>query len=89
METIDTETYATMTTCDATAGVVHAEYDNANCDETPVKKFEFDWGACVKSPDGKNYMQVTGAAAMKAAAVALVAFAGSQFWDFFSRSRCN
>lgn len=76
---VDDSTYATMTTCDAKAGVKHEEWDDASCEGTSAKKFEYEWGSCVKAPDGENYIKITGAAALQAAAVALVAFAGSQF----------
>lgn len=78
-ESIDAKTFATITTCDAKDGIVHKEYDEANCDGTPVTTFKAQWGACVQAPDAKNFIKVTGAAALQAAAVAVVAFAGSQF----------
>lgn len=76
---IDKHTFATMTTCDATAGIVHKEYDTEKCEGTPEVEFKAQWGACVQAPDGENFIKVTGAAALQAAAIAVVAFAGSQF----------
>jgi len=78
-ETIDQHTYATITTCDAKDGIEHKEYDEASCEGTPVVTFKAQWGACVQAPDAKSFIKVTGAAALQAAAVAVVAFAGSQF----------
>ena len=75
---VDAKTFAHITTCDASAGLVHKTYDGSKCEGTPEKSFTATWGACTKAPDG-SYVKITGAAALKAAAVALVAFAGSQF----------
>jgi len=77
--TIDDHTFATITTCDAKEGIIHKEFDEDNCDGTPLTTFKAQWGACVQAPDAKNFIKVTGAAALQAAAVAVVAFAGSQF----------
>lgn len=78
-ETIDAHTFATITTCDATEGIVHKTYDAASCEGKPETEFKAQWGACVQAPDAKSFIKVTGAAALQAAAVAVVAFAGSQF----------
>lgn len=78
-DTIDQHTFATITTCDAKDGIVHKEFDEASCDGKPEVEFKAQWGACVQAPDAKSFIKVTGAAALQAAAVAVVAFAGSQF----------
>lgn len=77
-DVVDAKTFASITTCDQSAGLVHKTYDGAKCEGTPEKTFTASWGACTKAPDG-TYVKITGAAALQAAAVALVAFAGSQF----------
>jgi len=75
---VDAHTFATFTTCDAKAGVVIKTYDDADCTaKEPESEFVSKWNGCVKW--GDEYVKVTGAAALKAAAVAVVAFAGSQF----------
>tara|TARA_B100000513_G_scaffold162813_1_gene79457 strand:+ start:41 stop:247 length:207 start_codon:yes stop_codon:yes gene_type:complete len=68
-----------MVTCDAKDGWSYKEYDGLKCEGDLVKDFSAGWGKCVKSPSGKDYVKITGAVALKAAAAALVAFAGSQF----------
>lgn len=78
-DTIDDHTFATITTCDAKEGIIHKEYDADSCEGEPLTTFKAQWGACVQAPDAKNFIKVTGAAALQAAAVAVVAFAGSQF----------
>merc|ERR1712196_120709 len=75
---VDDHTFATLTVCDATKGIIHKEYDGQTCESEPEYTFEATWGACVKAPDG-SYVKITGASDLKAAAIALVAFAGSQF----------
>ena len=77
-DAVDKANFATKTTCDD-KGIVHEEWDDPACTGKAGKKFDYEWGACLQSPDGKNYIAITGAAALQAAAVALVAFAGSQF----------
>jgi len=74
---VDAHTFATLTTCDATAGVVVHTYDDADCTKDPESTFKSKWNGCEKW--GDEWVKVTGAAALKAAAVAVVAFAGSQF----------
>ena len=64
-------------TCDATGGVVFKQWDEAKCEGDAEFEVKAKWGECTKA--GDSYIKVTGAAALKAAAVALVAFAGSQF----------
>jgi hypothetical protein len=78
---IDAHTFSTLATCDATAGFTWTTFDDVDCKEDGKKDEEFSakWGICTKAPDGKSWVIVTGAAALQAAAVALVAFAGSQF----------
>lgn len=67
-------------TCDD-KGVSFKAYTDDKC---AAKEADIDikapWGQCTKV--GEDYMKITGASALKAAAVALVAFAGSQFWSF-------
>ena len=76
---IDNHTFAIITTCDATAGIHVRAYDGEKCDGKPEHEFKAKWGACVQSPDGESFVKITGAAALQAAAVAVIAFAGSQF----------
>lgn len=76
---IDNHTFAIITTCDATAGIHVRAYDGEKCEGKPEHEFKAKWGACVQSPDGESFVKITGAAALQAAAVAVVAFAGSQF----------
>jgi len=76
---VDAHNFSSIATCDATAGLVYKEYDTADCKGTAKKEFKAAWGACVQGPDAKTFIKVTGASALQAAAVALVAFAGSQF----------
>ena len=78
-KTVDAQTFALMVTCDAKDGWSYKEYDGLKCEGDLVKDFSAGWGKCVKSPSGKDYVKITGAVALKAAAAALVAFAGSQF----------
>ena len=65
-------------TCDAKAGVVMKAWTDAKCEGDAMYEVKAKWGECTKAEEGK-YVKFTGAAALKAAAVALVAFAGSQF----------
>ena len=73
------------TSCQAGQGIVFRHYDNANCAPLREKKTVVAWDSCSKlpsvvSPPGKTtYVKVTGAMALKSAALALAAFAGSQF----------
>ena len=64
-------------TCDAKAGVVFKTWPDAKCEGDTEFALTAKWGECTKA--GDSYIKVTGAAALKAAAIALVAFAGSQF----------
>lgn len=73
---LDAETFSIKLTCDKKKWTF-AEYDELECKGTK-KELSATWGECVKGPDG-GYIKVTGAIALKAAAAALVAFAGSQF----------
>ena len=70
------ETFSIKLVCDKKKWTF-TEYDDLECKEKP-KEFTAKWGDCVKGPDG-GYIKMTGAIALKAAAAALVAFAGSQF----------
>ena len=74
---VDASTYSSIMTCDD-KGVEFKAYTDIDC---KAKKPDFDvkapWGTCTKV--GEDYMKITGASALKAAAIALVAFAGSQF----------
>ena len=75
-EKIDAATYAGMMTCDANGVTMKAWKEECNKGEVE-DEVTAKWGKCTKA--GKVYIKVTGAAALKAAAIALVAFAGSQF----------
>ena len=74
---VNRNTYANIMTCDATAGVVFKQWDEAKCEGDAAFTVKAKWGECARA--GDVFIKVTGAAALKAAAVALVAFAGSQF----------
>lgn len=64
-------------TCDA-AGVSFKAYDDVDCKgKTPEINVLAKWGQCTKV--GEDYIKMTGASVLKAAAVALVAFSASQF----------
>ena len=64
-------------TCDD-KGVTFKAYTDINCAaEKPDIDVNAPWEKCTKV--GEDYMMITGASALKAAAIALVAFAGSQF----------
>lgn len=68
-----------MMTCDAD-GVTMKSWA-AECDKGDVEsEFTAKWDKCSKVGDA--WVKVTGAAALKAAAIAMVAFAGSQFWEY-------
>jgi hypothetical protein len=73
---LDTATFSIKLVCDKKKWTF-TEYDELEC-KGEAKEFSAEWGQCVKGPDG-SYIKVTGAIALKAAAAALVAFAGSQF----------
>lgn len=74
---VDASTYSSIMTCDD-KGVTFKAYTDIDC---KAKKADIDvmapWDTCTKV--GEDYMKITGASALKAAAIALVAFAGSQF----------
>jgi len=75
-ETVDAATYAGIMTCDAN-GVTIKSWA-AECNKGDVEaEFTAKWGVCSKA--GESWVIVTGATALKAAAIAMVAFAGSQF----------
>lgn len=76
-DVVDAATYSSITTCDAKTGVSVKVYDVIDCKGDVQETFAAKWGECKKW--GSNYYKVTGAAALQAAAVAVVAFAGSQF----------
>jgi len=76
---IDAHNFSTKATCDASAGITWTVFDEPDCKGDKAVDFKAAWGACTPSPDGKTFVKITGAAALQAAAVALVAFAGSQF----------
>jgi len=73
----DAHTFSKIITCDAKAGVHIKYFDGVKCEGKPEQEYTAQWGKCVKM--GDIYVKVTGAAALQAAAVAIVAFAGSQF----------
>lgn len=75
-EKIDAATYAGIMTCDAKGVTMKAWKEECNKGEVE-DELTAEWDKCTKA--GKVWIKVTGAAALKAAAVALVAFAGSQF----------
>lgn len=82
---IKKDTNSVKVECDA-EGVTGTMYTGSTeCkaveDGTAPKKMEFKYTACKKTEEGGHtvYLKLTGAAALKAAAIALVAIAGSQF----------
>jgi hypothetical protein len=77
VKNLDAETFSIKLVCDKKKWTF-TEYDDVECKDSKPKELSAEWGQCVKSPDG-GYVKVTGAIALKAAAAALVAFAGSQF----------
>ena len=77
VKNLDTETFSIKLVCDKKKWTF-TEYDDSECKDSKPKELSAEWGQCVKGPDG-GYIKVTGAIALKAAAAALVAFAGSQF----------
>ena len=76
-KTLKAETFSIKLICDKKKWTF-TEYDDLKCEADKPKELSAEWGQCVKGPDG-GYIKVTGAMALKAAAAALVAFAGSQF----------
>lgn len=64
-------------TCDAKAGVNIQIWDGDKCEGDVQDKYAAKWGKCTKF--GDDYYKITGASALQAAAVAVIAFAGSQF----------
>lgn len=74
---LDAQTFSIKLICDDKKWTF-TEYDDTEC-KKDAKELSGTWGACVQGPDGYSYIKVTGAIALKAAAAALVAFAGSQF----------
>jgi len=78
---VDNHTYSKIITCDAKEGVHIKYYDGVDCKDKPEQEYTAKWGKCTKM--GDNYFKITGAATLQAAAVAIVAFAGSQFWDLW------
>lgn len=75
-EKIDAATYAGKMTCDAKGVKMQAWKEE--CGKGDVEdEVTAEWGKCTQA--GKVWIKVTGAAALKAAAIALVALAGSQF----------
>lgn len=76
-ETLKAETFSIKLICDKKKWTF-TEYDDLKCEADKPKEYSAEWGQCVASPDG-GFIKVTGAMALKAAAAALVAFAGSQF----------
>ena len=75
--TLDTETFSIKLVCDEKKWTF-TEYDDLECKADKPKELSAKWGDCVQGPDG-GFIKMTGAIALKAAAAALVAFAGSQF----------
>ena len=76
-EVVDANTYASLVTCDAKAGIVVKTWDGEKCEGKPEHEFKAKWGECTQW--GGEYYKITGAATLQAAAIAVVAFAGSQF----------
>lgn len=65
-------------TCDATKGLSFKAYTEVGCNvENPDYEIAAKWGQCTKV--GEDYIVITGASTLKAVAVTLVAFVGSQF----------
>ena len=75
----DTGSKSYHTSCQAGQGVVFRSYDNDDCKPLREKKTVVPWDSCHKFPHANFYVKVTGAMAIKSAALALAAFAGSQF----------
>jgi hypothetical protein len=76
-EKVDAHTFSYEMTCDATTGVKVQVWDGVECKDDVQQKFEAKWDKCTKF--GDEYYKITGASALQAAAVAFIAFAGSQF----------
>lgn len=74
---VDANTYASLVTCDAKAGISVKTWDGEKCEGTPEHEFKAKWGECTQW--GSEYYKITGAATLQAAAIAVAAFAGSQF----------
>lgn len=74
---VDLHTYSKIITCDVKDGVKIKYYDGVDCKDKAEHEYTAKWGKCTKM--GDNYFKITGAATLQAAAVAIVAFAGSQF----------
>lgn len=74
---VDAHTYAYKMTCDAKDGVDIQIWDGDKCEGDVQDKYGAKWGTCTKF--GDDYYKITGASALQAAAVAVIAFAGSQF----------
>ena len=74
---LDAATFSIKLVCDDKK-VTFTEYDDLKCKDKP-NEFKAAWGECVSYGDEGKFIKMTGAIALKAAAAALVAFAGSQF----------
>lgn len=74
---VDAHTFSIKTTCDAKAGVHIQIWDGIVCEGDVQEEYKAKWGACTQF--GDDYYKITGASALQAAAVAVIAFAGSQF----------
>jgi len=74
---VDAHTFSYKMTCDAKTGVKVQVWDGVECKNDVQDEFAAKWGACTKF--GDEYYKITGASALQAAAVAVIAFAGSQF----------
>jgi hypothetical protein len=70
----------TKTRCDPVKGIITKIYVKADgCDEEPTQEHTTKWGDCIKDTGSGYFIKVTGANALKAASVAMIAFIGSQF----------
>ena len=70
----------TKTVCDPVSGIITMVYEQADdCKGEEAKKVITGWGSCIKDPESGNYFKFTGANALKAASIAIVAFVGFQF----------
>ena len=74
---LNAETFAIKLVCDKDK-FTFTEYDDLKCEDKKPKELTAGWGDCVEFAP-KTFIKMTGATALKAAAAALVAFAGSQF----------
>merc|ERR1719240_1580720 len=68
---------STFVTCDHLKGITIKDYKNDLCNGDATKTLKYTWGDCEEYAG--VYYKVTGAMALKSAAIAAAAFIGSQF----------